>query len=144
MISTYETWQLPSPHCKYKAADMRESFTVAILLLLMYDVNDLTITMNTRAPGSACLTCFPPTIGIYLPRDASGALSRCIMTQRPSCGLPVENPTCINWKINPLNYRDNAYVGLKLQFNSTGLQGEKKNRFLHPQISVSSSTLKYI
>lgn len=104
---------------------MCESFTVAILLLLMYDVNDLTITMNTKALGSSCLTCFPPTTGIYLPLDVSGALSWCIVTQHWSCGLPVENPMCINRKINPLNYRDNSYVVMKLQFNSTSLQGEK-------------------
>jgi len=104
---------------------MCESFTVAISLLQMYDVNDLTITMNTRALGSSCLTCFPPTIGIYLPLDVSQTLSRCIMTQHCSCGLPVENPMCINWKINPLNYRDNSYVVMKLQFNSTILKGEK-------------------
>lgn len=139
----YETWQLASLHCKYKAGDMCESFTVAIWLLLMYDVNDLTITMNTRALGSSCLTWFPPTTGIYLPLDVSGALSKYIMIQHWSCGLPVENSMCNNQKMKPLNYRDSSYVVMKLQFNRTSLQGEK-NSFLHPQISDSSSTLKCI
>lgn len=76
--------------------------------------------MNTRALGSSCLTCFPPTHGIYLPLDVWGALNRWIMNQHWSSGLPVENPMCINQKTNL-----NSHAAMKLQFNSTSLQGEK-------------------
>lgn len=106
------------------------------LLHLMYHVKVLKITMNTRALGSSCLICFPPTIGIHLPPDVQEALSRCIMTQHWSCGLPVENPRCIHRKIKPLNYRDGSYAVMKPQFKSTSLQGEKLASCIRGSLSL--------